>query len=144
MFKKRITITIIKKKCNFLRGHVSGRDFFLSRRRRDIMTQSLSRLRSVAGACVQLNSERELSGRKKDNKKTTKLDVQMNSTRLSQATVFHNLCRDQHEFSAPPLVCARSGSLHTICSDVTQRKGFHHCISDSRLTILGRAFTQTG
>ena len=70
------------------------------------------------------------------------LDVQLNSTRLTQATVFHNLCRDQHEISAPPLVCARSGYLHTICSDVTQRKAFHHYISDCHLTILGRAFTQ--
>ena len=58
--------------------------------------------------------------------------------------MFHNLCRDQHEISAPPLVCARSGYLHTICSDVTQRKGFHHYISDCRLSILGRVFTQTG
>ena len=66
------------------------------------------------------------------------LDVQLKSTRLTQATAFHNLCRDQHEISAPHLVCARSGYLHTICSDVTQRKGLHHYISDCRLTILGR------
>ena len=45
-------------------------------------------------------------------------------TRLSQASVFHNLCRDQHEIIAPPLVCTRSGHLRTICSDVTQRKDF--------------------
>ena len=38
--------------------------------------------------------------------------------------MFHNQCRDHHEITAPPLVCARSGYLHTICSDVTQRKGF--------------------
>ena len=53
--------------------------------------------------------------------------------------MYHNLCRDQHEISAHPL----SGYLHTICSDVTQRRGFHHYISDSRLSILGRVFTQT-
>ena len=34
---------------------------------------------------------------RKDNRKTTKLDVQLSSTRLTQATVFYNLCRDQHE-----------------------------------------------
>ena len=44
----------------------------------------------------------------------------------------------------PPLVCARSGYLHTLCSDVTQRRGFHHYISDCRLTLLDRVFTQTG
>ena len=52
------------------------------------------------------------------------LDVQLNSMRLTQATVSRNLRRDQHEISAPPLVCARSGYLHTICSDVTQTKDF--------------------
>ena len=30
---------------------------------------------------------------------TDKQDVQLNSTRLTQAIVFHNLCRDQHEIS---------------------------------------------
>ena len=35
-----------------------------------------------------------------------------------------NLCRDQHEIAALPLVCARSGFFYTICSDVTQRRGF--------------------
>ena len=48
---------------------------------------------------VQLSGEQH-SDWKKDNKKTTKLDVQLNSTRLTQATVFHKLCRDQHEISA--------------------------------------------
>ena len=38
--------------------------------------------------------------------------------------MFHNLCGDHHEISAPPLVCARSRYLHTICSSVTQRKDF--------------------
>ena len=59
-------------------------------------------------------------------------------------TVFHNLCRDYHEITAPPLDCARSGHLHTICSVVTKEK-----ISSLRLrlpssTILGQVFTQTG
>ena len=38
------------------------------------------------------------------------------------------------------VVCARSGCLHTICSDIRQRRRFHHYISDCRLTILGRTF----
>ena len=58
--------------------------------------------------------------------------------------MFRSLCRDHHEISAPPLVCARSGYLHTICSGVTQRRGFHHYISYCRLSILGRVFTQIG
>ena len=45
-------------------------------------------------------------------------------------TVFHNLCRDQHEITAPPLDCARSGYLHTICSVVTKEK-----ISSLRLRL---------
>ena len=43
-----------------------------------------------------------------DTKDCWTQDVQLNSTRLTQATVFHNLCREQHEISTPPLVCARS------------------------------------
>ena len=48
-------------------------------------------------------------------------------------TVFHNLCRDDHEISAPPLDCARSGYLHTICSVVTKEK-----ISSLRLRLLSQ------
>ena len=58
-------------------------------------------------------------------------------------TVFHNLCRDHHEINAPPLDCARSGDLHTICSVVTQEM-----TSSPRLRLLsnktGQLFTQTG
>ena len=88
----------------------------------------------------QLNSceETQYSGRKKDNKKTTKLDVQLNSTKLTQASAFHNLCRDQREISALP--CARSGHFHTICSGVIQKRGCHHRISDCRLSTLGGVF----
>ena len=32
----------------------------------------------------------------KTTRRLQTLDVQLNSTRLTQATVFHNLCRDQH------------------------------------------------
>ena len=76
----------------------------------------------------QLNScqETQYSDWKKDNRKTTNPDVQLNSTRLTQVTVFHNSCRDQHQISAPPLVCARSGYMHTICSDVTQTVVSHY------------------
>ena len=41
-------------------------------------------------------------------------------------TVFHNLCRDYHEITAPPLDCARSGYLHTICFSRHKREDFHH------------------
>ena len=46
-------------------------------------------------------------------------------------TVFHHLCRDHHEITAPPLDCARSGHLHTICSVVTKDK-----ISSPQLRLL--------
>ena len=60
-------------------------------------------------------------------------------------TVFHNFFCDYHEITAPPLDCAQSGHLHTICSVVTKKKK----ISSLRLmtavsTILGQVFTQTG
>ena len=67
------------------------------------MTQSLSRVRSIAGARVQLNSERENENTKAERRTTRRLqtlDVQLNSTRHTQATVSHNLYRDQHEISA--------------------------------------------
>ena len=116
-----------------LRGRVTAWDvFFLSR--------CGARVNSQNHSCSQVHS----SFIQQDRNETTKLDVQLNSTRLTRATVFHNLCRDQHEISAPPLVCARSGYVQTICSDATQRRGFHHHISDWRLSILGRVFTQTG
>ena len=50
-------------------------------------------------------------------------------------TVFHNLCRDYHEITAPPLDCARSGYLHTICSVVTKEK-----ISSLRLRLLSQQY----
>ena len=50
-------------------------------------------------------------------------------------TVFHNLCRDYHEITAPPLDCARSGFLHTICSVVTKEK-----ISSLRLRLLSQQY----
>ena len=58
-------------------------------------------------------------------------------------TVFHNLCRDYHEITAPHLDCARSGHLHTICSVVKKEK-----ISSPRLRLLSQqylsqVFTQT-
>ena len=61
----------------------------------------------------QLNScqDTQYSGWKEDNKKTTKLDVQLNSTRLTQATVFHNLCRDQHKISAKRIIIVRGADL---------------------------------
>ena len=58
-------------------------------------------------------------------------------------TVFHNLCRDYHEITAPPRDCARAGHLHTICSVVTEEK-----ISSLRLRLSqqywAKFFTQTG
>ena len=50
----------------------------------------------------QLNScqKTQHSGWQKENRKTTKPDVQLNSTRLTQAIVFHKLCRDHHAISA--------------------------------------------
>ena len=53
-------------------------------------------------------------------------------------TVFHNLCRDYHEITAPPLDCARSGYLHTICSIVTKEK-----ISSLRLRLLSQQYFHT-
>ena len=50
-------------------------------------------------------------------------------------TVFHNFCRDYHEITAPPLDCARSGYLHTICSDETKEK-----ISSVRLRLLSQQY----
>ena len=47
-------------------------------------------------------------------------------------TVFHNLCRECHEITAPPLDCARSGYLHTICSV--------HCDSDGCLNNTWPSF----
>ena len=65
------------------------------------MTLSLSRLRSIAGARVQLYSCQEnTQAERRTTRRLQTLDVQLNSTRLTQATVFHNLCRDQHEISA--------------------------------------------
>ena len=62
---------------------------------------------------------KQLNGCQENTRRLVTQDVQLNSTRLTRATVFHNLCRDQHEISTPPLVHARSG---TSCSDVTERK----------------------
>ena len=59
-------------------------------------------------------------------------------------TVFHNLCRDYHEITPPPLDCARSGYLHTICSVVTQKEDFITTTQTAVSTILGHVFTQTG
>ena len=50
-------------------------------------------------------------------------------------TLFHNLCRDHQEITAPPLVCARSGHLHTICSVVTKEK-----ISSLQLRLLSQQY----
>ena len=50
-------------------------------------------------------------------------------------TVFHNLCRDHCEITAPPLDCARSNKLHTICSVVTKEK-----ISSPRLGLLSQQY----
>ena len=58
--------------------------------------------------------------------------------------VFHNLCRDYHEFTAPPLDCARSGYLHTICSHRHKREDFITTTQTAVSTILGQVFTQTG
>ena len=66
--------------------------------------------------CALLTQNNTQAESKMDTKTAEKQYVQLNSTRLTQATVIHNLCRDQHEVSAPLLVCARSGYLHTICS----------------------------
>ena len=76
-----------------MRGRVTEWDFFLSCRWWDIMTQSLSRIRPVAGAHVwamKMGWKRRLLTQY----------WQLKSTRLTQATVFHNLCCDQHEISA--------------------------------------------
>ena len=51
-------------------------------------------------------------------------------------TVFHYLCRDYHETTAPPLNCARSGYLHTICSVVTKEK-----ISSLRLRLSSQQYS---
>ena len=50
-------------------------------------------------------------------------------------TVFQNFCRDYHEITAPPLDCARSGYLHTICSVVTKEK-----ISSLQLRLLSQQY----
>ena len=55
--------------------------------------------------------------------------------KTNSMTVFHNLCRDYHEITAPPLDCARSGYLHTICSVVTKEK-----ISSPRLRLLSQQY----
>ena len=57
--------------------------------------------------------------------------------------VFHNLCLDYHEITAPPLDCARSGYLHTICSVVTGGRDFITTTQTAVSTILGHVFTQT-
>ena len=62
-------------------------------------------------------------------------------TLLTQAIVFHNLCRDQHEITALPLDCARFWQFaHDLLRRHKKRK-FHHYNSDCRLTIFGRACT---
>ena len=94
------------------------------------MTLSIPRLQSIAGARVQLHSEREHSGLKKDNKKTTKPDVQLNLARLTQELCFTTYVVINVKSIAPHLVC----DLHTICSDVTQKKSSLH---------LRLSFTQT-
>ena len=59
-------------------------------------------------------------------------------------TVFHNLCRDYHEITAPPLDCARSGYMHTICSVVTKEMIFITTTQTAVSTTLGQVLTQTG
>ena len=58
----------------------------------------------------------QLNGCQEDNTQADKQDswhknVQLNSTRLTQATVFHNLRRDQHEIST---LREKLGSEHAI------------------------------
>ena len=95
----------------------------------------------------QLNREGQTTIHKLKNKmdmKTTETDCTYEFTRLTQMTVFHNLCRDYHEITAPTLDCAPSGYLHTICSVVTKEK-----ISSLRLRLLSqrclaKIFTKKG
>ena len=86
----------------------------------------------------QLNREGQTTDTQAENKidmKTTETDCTHEFTRLTVLTVFHNLCRDYHEITAPPLDCARSGYLHTICSVVTKEK-----ISSLRLRLLSQQY----
>ena len=57
-------------------------------------------------------------------------------------TLFHNLCRDYHEITAPPLDCARFGYLHTICCH--KREDFITTTQAAVSTTLGQVVTQTG
>ena len=60
-----------------------------------------------------------------------KQDVQLDSTRsTTQASMFHNLCRDHYEITAPPLDCARSGDFAHDLLSRHKKKRFHHNISD--------------
>ena len=70
--------------------------------------------------------------------------MQLISTRLTQAPVFQNFCRDHHETHR---TFPRLRTIWLFAHDLLRRhteKRFHHYNSDCRLTILGRAFTQTG
>ena len=58
-------------------------------------------------------------------------------------TVFHNLCRNFHEITAPPLDCARSGVAHDLFSR-HKREDFITTTQTAVSTILGQVFTQTG
>ena len=44
------------------------------------------------------------------------------------------------KFTAPPLDCARSGYLHTICSQSSQKRRFHHYDSDCCLNNTWPSF----
>ena len=99
---------------------------------------------TVASARVSVQKVNENIQARKRQQENYKIGCPTEFNDTNSRTVFHNLCRDQQKITAPLVVCARSGCLCTIYSDVTQKREFHHYISDCRLTILGRVFTQTG
>ena len=77
------------------------------------------------------------------NTKTAENKIDTDTRRLTQATLFLNLCRDQHEISAPPLDCARSGGFAHDLLSRHKKDRFHHNISDIVSQYSADSFLQT-
>ena len=101
--KKQFT----REKTQFTRGRDAERDFFLSRCR-----WTSQHIRSQEYSLSQVHMSKQLKGCENNNTQAeSRIDTKITDskcatefTRLVQATVFHILCRDHHEITAPPLV----------------------------------------
>ena len=105
-----------------MRGRVTERDYFYE-------PLKMVRSQSVANAHVSAINQFSREQHKLKTGLTRKLltlDEQLNSTGPTQATVFHNLCRDQHEISAKSLNFLRSRTRKEMGDNATTsfRRGF--------------------